>query len=133
MLVVSIERSRTMPGLEQTVQRYIDSWNETDARRRRALIEEVYTPDAGYTDPLVAVSGWDAIDQTVQAVQRQFPGLRFTLGDLVDTHHDQVRFGWKLGAGASEPLVVGFDVAVAHDGEGKFEQVYGFLDRVPSA
>ena len=40
---------------------------------------------------------------------------------------------WKLGAGASEPLVVGFDVAVAHDGEGKFEQVYGFLDRVPSA
>jgi hypothetical protein len=123
-----------MSSLEHTVQRYIDSWNETDARRRRALIEEVYTPDAGYTDPLVAVRGWDAIDQTVQAVQQQFPGLRFTLGDMIDAHHDQVRFGWNLGArDALEPLVVGFDVAVAQDGNGKFERVYGFLDRVPSA
>jgi hypothetical protein len=123
-----------MSSLEHTVQRYIDSWNETDARRRRALIEEVYAPDASYTDPLVEVSGWDAIDQTVQAVQQQFPGLRFTLGDMVDAHHDQVRFRWNLGTpGAPEPLVVGFDVAVARDGEGQFEQVYGFLDRVPSA
>jgi hypothetical protein len=133
MLVVSIERSRRMSSLEHTVQRYIDSWNETDAQRRRALIEEVYAPDASYTDPLVMVSGWDAIDQTVQAVQHQFPGLRFALG-AVDAHHDQVRFGWNLGSpGAPEPLVVGFDVAVARAGEARFEQVYGFLDKVPSA
>ena len=66
-----------MPALEETVRRYIASWNETDAGQRRALIEQVFTPDATYVDPLVAATGWDAIDQTVAAVQQQLPGLRF--------------------------------------------------------
>ena len=121
-----------MPALEETVRRYIASWNETDAGQRRALIEQVFTPDATYVDPLVAATGWDAIDQTVAAVQQQLPGLRFTLADGVDAHHDQVRFRWHLASpAAAEPLVVGFDVAVAE--QGRFQRVYGFLDKAPVA
>ena len=45
---------RSMSDLTAIVHRYIDSWNETDADRRRALIAEVFTPDASYTDPLIA-------------------------------------------------------------------------------
>ncbi|MDT7670450.1 MAG: hypothetical protein QOC74_3233, partial [Pseudonocardiales bacterium] len=33
--------------------------------------------------------------------------------------------------GADEPLVVGFDVAVAEGGQ--LRRVYGFLDKVPTA
>jgi SnoaL-like domain len=121
-----------MAALEDTVRRYVQSWNATDATERRALVEAVFTPNAVYVDPLVTVTGWDAIDHTIGAVQQQFPGLRFTLADGVDAHHDQVRFRWQLGAPeAEEPLVVGFDVAVAADG--RFDRVYGFLDKVPAA
>jgi len=78
------------------------------------------------------VTGWEAIDQTVAAVQRQFAGLVFSLGGPVDAHHDQARFTWHLGTpGALEPTIVGFDVAVTQSG--RFRQVYGFLDKVPSA
>jgi hypothetical protein len=114
------------------IRRYIDMWNEADPRQRRALIAQVFTEDAVYTDPLASVRGHDAIDQFVATAQSQFPGLAFSLGSPIDAHHDQARFAWHLGApGASDPLVIGFDVA--HFNDGRLREVYGFLDKVPSA
>jgi SnoaL-like protein len=122
----------TTTDLTTVARRYIDTWNETDATARRALIDELYSADAGYTDPLVDARGRDQIDATIAAVQQQFAGLVFSLAGPVDSHHDTARFQWHLGApGAEEPLVVGFDVAVV-DG-GQLHRVYGFLDKVPSA
>jgi hypothetical protein len=118
-------------NVQTLVDRYIATWNETDPHRRRALIADVYTDTAGYTDPLVAVRGRDAIDQFVAAAQAQFAGLQFSLGGGVDAHHDQARFTWHLGApGADEPVVIGFDVAVFDDG--RVQEVYGFIDKAPS-
>jgi SnoaL-like protein len=115
----------------QTIaQRYIDSWNETDAAKRRLIIDELYTVDASFTDPLTDVAGPAAIDQVLAGVQEQFTGLRFSLGP-VDGHHDIARFTWFLGApGTGEPLVAGFDVVVLADE--KIKHVHGFLDKVPS-
>ncbi|HZR36838.1 MAG TPA: nuclear transport factor 2 family protein [Nevskia sp.] len=121
-----------MSSLETLVHRYIDSWNQTDAGRRKAAIRELYTADAGYTDPLAAVQGWDGIDGFVAAAQQQFKGLVFSLAGKVDAHHDTARFTWHLGApGAAEPVVIGFDVVAAQDG--RLRQVYGFLDKLPAA
>ena len=50
-----------------------------------------------YTDPLADVTGHDAIEATIAAVQAQFPGSVFRLAGPVDVHHDQVRFTWHLG------------------------------------
>lgn len=113
-------------------ERYIQSWNETDALRRRALIEDIYAEHANYTDPMVTAKGWEAIDATIGAVQQRFPGHVFSLAGEVDAHHDMLRFQWHLAApGADEPLVIGFDVAALDDG--RIRNVYGFLDKVPLA
>jgi len=112
-------------------ERYIASWNETDALRRRNLIEEVYAEHARYTDPMVDASGWQAIDATIAGVQGMFPGHRFSLAGVVDAHHDTLRFQWHLAEpGAAEPLVIGFDVASLEGG--RIRQVFGFLDKVPT-
>lgn len=113
-------------------ERYIASWNEVDALRRRRLIEDTYAEHARYTDPMVDAKGWEAIDATVVAVQAMFPDHRFALAGVVDAHHDTVRFQWHLAApGAEEPLVIGFDVA-ALEGD-RIRQVFGFLDKIPQA
>ncbi len=113
-------------------ERYIASWNETDALRRRSLIEDTYAEHARYTDPMVDAKGWEAIDATVAAVQQMFPGHRFALAGAVDAHHDTLRFQWHLASpDAAEPLVIGFDVASLE--EGRIRQVFGFLDKVPQA
>jgi hypothetical protein len=122
-----------MTDFQSVVQQYIDTWNETDPSRRRAQVAKIFTQDADYTDPLVAVRGHDAIDQFMGAAQAQFSGMRFSLGGPVDAHHDQARFTWHLNApGAEDPVVVGFDVAVLADG-GQLQAIYGFIDKAPAA
>ena len=113
------------------VDRYLAAWNATDPAARREAIAAVFAPDARYVDPLADVSGHDGIDALIAGAQAQFAGLRFTPGEVLDAHHDVVRFTWHLGPeGAAEPVVIGFDVAeIAEDG--RLRRVHGFLDRVP--
>lgn len=117
--------------MQNLIERYIDSWNEADPRRRRELVEQLWADDATYIDPVVEVRGRDDIDSTMGALQAQFPGLRFTLVGPVDWHHRQARFTWNLGLDGGEPVIVGFDVAVAGD-DGRLVRVHGFLDKVPA-
>ena len=112
------------------VQRYIAAWNETEPHARHRAVAAVFTEEARYVDPLVDVRGHEGIDAVIAAVQQQFAGWVFRLAGPVDAHHDQVRFTWELGPVGEEPPVVGFDVAVT-DGNGRFDRVAGFLDRVP--
>ena len=117
--------------MQEIVERYLAAWNETDAAKRRSLVDGLWAADGSYTDPLADAHGRAEIDGLIGAVQQQFPGFVFTPGGAVDAHHDQVRFTWHLGpAGAAEPVVIGFDVAVL-DGDGQIRSVYGFLDKVP--
>jgi hypothetical protein len=103
--------------MNDLIARYLDCWNETDPAARRKLIDGTWAAHASYIDPLAAA-------------QAQFPGFVFSLAGPVDAHHQQVRFSWGLGPEGAEPLIVGFDVAVAGD-DGKLVTVLGFLDKVP--
>jgi len=117
--------------MNEQIERYLATWNETDAGKRRALIDELYAEEASYVDPMAEAHGREAIDATIAAVQAQFPGLVFTLAGPIDAHHRQVRFTCGLGPEDAEPLVVGFDVAVC-DEDGRLTSVHGFLDKVPA-
>ena len=120
-----------MTTYEALAERYIALWNETDPTARRHGVDELWAADARYVDPLAEAQGREAIEQTVAAVQGQFPGFVFRLGGPVDGHHNQLRFTWELCPPDGEPLVVGFDVAVTDD-DGRLQTVLGFLDRVPA-
>jgi hypothetical protein len=116
--------------MNETITHYLQCWNETDDRARRALVEELFAANASYVDPLVELEGRAAIDAAIAAVQAQFPGMVFSQRDEVDAHHSQARFGWGLGPVGSAPLVEGFDVVVL-DQHGRIATVLGFLDKVP--
>ena len=120
-----------MRTIEDTIQSYIDTWNETDPARRRAAIRSLYTEDCTYTDPHADLSGPEAIDAFVGQVQERFPGVRFELAGAVDAHHTQVRFTWRAMNGGAGPLAVGTDVALVADG--RIRRVYGFQDQAPAA
>lgn len=110
---------------------YIRVWNEQDADRRLELLEDLWSEEGTYTDPLAECVGRASFSDTVGAVQAQFPpDFVFTLGPL-DAHHNIARFTWELGPAGAEPLVVGFDVAVLDD-NGRIKAVHGFLDKVPT-
>ena len=120
-----------MSDFPALAQRYIDTWNETDAAARLRAVEGLYTDDARYVDPLVEAAGHEQIAATIGAVQQQFPGFVFRLAGPVDGHHEQARFTWELGPEGAPAPISGFDVAVT-DGNGRLRTVLGFLDRVPA-
>jgi hypothetical protein len=120
--------------MHDLVERYIETWNEPVADARRAAVAELWAEYGTYTDPLAAVSGHDDIAGLIGAVQAQFPGHVIRLSeDGVDAHHDIGRFRWELvPAAGGEPVVVGFDVAVAAP-DGRLATVLGFIDKAPAA
>jgi hypothetical protein len=122
----------TTTTFEALARGYVDAWNQTEPAALRAAVDELFSPEVRYTDPLVDVTGRAALVATIAAVHEQFPGFTFRLAGPVDGHHDQARFGWELGPEGIESPIVGFDVAVT-DEVGRIRRVHGFLDRVPMA
>jgi ketosteroid isomerase-like protein len=119
----------------ELVERYLDTWNETDPEARDRVLASVWAEDAEYVDPLATASGRDQISNLIGTVQQQMPDHVFRLsgrGD-VDVHHNVMRFWWELvPTSGGEPLAVGFDVAVTKN-DGRIGRVVGFLDKAPAA
>lgn len=128
-----MKESEAATPIRDVVDRYIAVWNEPDADARRRVVAELWTEDGTYTDPLAAAEGHEAVEAVIAGAREQFPGHVFKLFGDIDAHHDVVRFGWELvPEGGDESVVVGFDVAVATS-NGSLRNVYGFLDKVPTA
>ncbi|MDA3627874.1 nuclear transport factor 2 family protein [Saccharopolyspora sp. WRP15-2] len=113
----------------ELLDRYLATWNERDADKRRAMVDDLFAPEGTYTDPLADVRGREAIDATIAAVQAQFPDFAFRAGEVFDAHHHIARFTWELGPADAEAPIIGFDVAVLDD-NAQIRQVHGFLDKV---
>jgi hypothetical protein len=121
-----------MIDAQTLAQRYIASWNETDAATRRHLVDSLWTEDAHYADPMFKVDGPDAIAALIGGVHSKYPGHRFELTGSVDGHGPYIRFSWTLGPANGGAIAAGTDVAtVAADG--RLTQVTGFLDQLPTA
>ena len=53
----------------------------------------------------------------VEALHGQFPGHRFRRTSGVDSHHDQVRFGWVFAAPDGSVTAAGIDIGLVGDGD----------------
>lgn len=121
-----------MSTVTDLIDRYIAMWNETDGKRRRDLIGQVWTESASYLDPVLQGKGHSGIDTMVQGVHERFPGHRFRRTSDVDAHHDHVRFSWELGPDGGPAVVKGIDFGVIGDGK-RLEAITGFFNQAPSA
>lgn len=120
-----------MSDIDELVRRYLASWNERDPVGRRALVDELWTDDATYVDPIVSAEGRDAVDDVVATAQRQFPGLVYRQAGGIDSHHHVARLAWEpVPGGGGPPVIIGLAVLVTE--QTRLRRVYGFLDPVPA-
>lgn len=120
-----------MKNPNDVAERYLAIWNEGDADKRRALIEQAWTPDATYLDPMMQGEGHDNLNAMIGAAQEQFPGLRFTRVGEAQNVGNCVRFSWQLApktaTGEEDALAGGTDFCVL-SGDGRLQSVTGFVD-----
>ena len=107
--------------------RYLATWNETDAARRQALIAALWAPQGRYADPLMSGEGHDGIARMIESARAQFPGLVFTPHGEPNGHGPFTRFSWSLGPAGGAAVAGGTDIARV-DADGRVVEVIGFLD-----
>jgi hypothetical protein len=112
------------------VDRYFAVWNEDDLERRRALVEQAFTPEATYADPLAAVEGHGGINAMVEALRAQHPGYSLRLASAIDQHHGRLRFEWEIVNPEGDLYLEGLDVAVVAE-DGRLHSITGFFGAIP--
>jgi len=112
---------------EELIDRYFESLNETDAKRRSALINQVWTETGIFAYPGQEVKGFAEIDRDVEQVQKKYPGAIVCRESKIEVVHDNyIRFTWEFGKPGEKPIITGVDFAVIVDG--KLQLVVGFFD-----
>ncbi len=110
---------------------YFAMWNEADPIRRQQIIEQTWTPDASYIEPLMTATGHQGPNDGVAGMQAQFPGQELHPTGHVDSHHDRIRWSWELhGPQSGAPVAGGTNVGVLA-ADGRLSQVTGFFDFAP--
>src|SRR5262245_16813082 len=121
-----------MNDVTKTIDTYFAMWNEPDPARRAEHIERAWARDGHYVDPQLDADGRAALNDVVASVQARFPGHRFRLVSGIDSHHNQLRFGWELAAPDGSIVVAGIDVGeLASDG--RLQRVDGLFWRASGA
>jgi hypothetical protein len=120
----------TNADIAQIVDTYLAMWNEEDAATRAAHIEQAWTTDARYRDPLLEADGHAGLDEMVTTVHGHYPGQRFRRISGIDVHHDAARFGWELVAPDGTVTVAGIDFAQLAE-DGRLRAITGFFGPLP--
>ena len=113
-----------------TIDTYLAAWNETDAERRAQLVEQAWSAEGTYVDPMLEATGRAGIAEMAAGVHAAYPGHQFRRTTQIDGHHDLVRFGWELVAPDGTITVAGIDVAEL-DEDGRLRSVAGFFGDIP--
>ncbi|HEV2903844.1 MAG TPA: nuclear transport factor 2 family protein [Pyrinomonadaceae bacterium] len=119
-----------MTNVEELVDRYFDSLNETDSRRRRELTKQVWAENGKFGTPYSEVEGHEAIDALVEGVQKRFPNSRVRRTSRIDGFGDYLRWSFTLSQADGRPIIGGVDFGIVVDG--KLQLVMGFFDFAPN-
>ena len=121
-----------MSASTTVVDRFIAIWNESDPGRRRELVDQTFTEEATFTDPLMLAAGHANLDQMFAGAQAQVPGAQVSLLGEPEHHHGWTRFAWKMVMDESDDSLIEGTVIARIGADGRFEQLIGFLDKVPA-
>ncbi len=120
-----------MNDITPTIDRYFAFWTEPDANRRRDMIAETFTENATYTGPLFGGNGREEIAQLATQLSENLGGHRLVRTSDIDSHHDAVRFTWKIvPPDGGDPFAAGLDIGFLDD-TGRLKSVTTFIDIFP--
>jgi len=115
---------------EELINRYFDSLNETNEKRRRELTKQVWAEKGKFGTPYGEVAGQDAIEDLIAGVQKRFRNSIVRRTTKIDGFGNYLRWGFTLSAADGTPILSGVDFAIVE--HGKLQLVMGFFDFAPN-
>jgi len=112
---------------EQLLERMLqDVFNEPDADRRAAAIDEVFAEDVVFADPGATVTGRADLAAAITGLLAQGPGFVFVPAGPFRGIGDLGLRSWHLGPPGAEPVLGGLDVVEVVDG--RIAKLWTMLD-----
>ena len=116
--------------IEELINRYFDSLNETNGKRRLELTKQVWSEKGKFGTPYGEVAGQDAIEALIAGVQKRFANSIVRRTTKIDGFGNYLRWGFTLSAADGTPILSGVDFAIVENG--KLQLVMGFFDFAPN-
>lgn len=130
--IVAGRRSTLAPvGVLEVVRSYGEAWNERAESARRSLLEQAWTDDGVYSDPLGRAEGRDALVTHIAQFHETMPGHRIELTSEPDEHDGFLRFTWEMTGDDAVQVMEGIDFGeLAPDG--RLRRITGFFGAPPT-
>jgi hypothetical protein len=112
--------------LSELITLYTGAWSEPDRALRQQLLERVWAEDGTYTDPTAHVAGRKEFVDHIGGLFERFPGAHFELTSGIDTHHEKLRFSWRMLLADGKVSVEGVDFGELST-DGKLHRIVGFF------
>ncbi len=119
-----------MTDPETVLTAYTAAWCERDDSARLRLLESCWAEDGLYLDPTGEARGHAALSAHIGGVLATSPGARIEMTSRADTHHDRLRFGWRMVAADGSVPVEGIDCGRI-GADGRLTEIVGFFGAAP--
>ena len=126
---------RPKPTMSHTISTLLirnlkDVFGENDAARRRSAIDEIFTEDCVFYDPMGGVyRGRDEIDRVAGTLRATHSDFEYRPIAEPEELGDAGRVRWVEGRPGEAPAVAGTDFIIARDG--RIAAIYLFFDKLP--
>ena len=106
-----------------------DVFGENDPLRRRAVIDQIYTEDVVFYDPMKNVyRGRDAIDRIATTLRTKHPNFRYQPIAEPEEVGNGGRIRWVEGRPGEAPEIAGTDFIITRGG--RIAAIYLFFDKL---
>lgn len=119
-----------MSNRQETIDRYVATWNEPDVDVRHAMIEQTWRPEGRYVAPSAEAVGHGEISDNVVRIQLKYPNRIFFRTSDVFFHRDRARFTWAMLDPAGSATIAGVDYALFAEDD-KLRRITCVYDRKP--
>lgn len=114
----------------KAVIQYMAAWNEADPLARNRILERCWADHGVYVDPNVELTGREALSQHITKVQKARPGARLEFVSGIDTHHNMLRFLWRLVRADGTAGDTSIDFGETGP-DGRLIKIVGFFGQTP--
>lgn len=114
------------PACDDLIDGYCGAWSTADRAARSAMLDRVWDQRGTYTDPTAHVAGKGALNDHIHGFLSQYPGAKIVRTTGIDSHHDKLRFGWRLQLADGTVPIEGLDFCELSP-EGKILHIVGFF------
>jgi hypothetical protein len=117
---------------QEVVVTYLKSWLTPDRTERHKLLEQCWSEDGVYQDPMNRAEGRTGLSSLIDGFQASRPGAVFKFASGIDEHHGMLRFQWVMLDAQGRKQSEGFDIGELDD-SGRLRRITGFFGPFPTA